>query len=167
VPSTSSISSSTSSTQTLSPAPSSSTTPEPTFAKSSSSSSSSNPADYVVDPFSHTQINSNNLNLPAPDTNKRWLFAPRSGHAALYSGIRSLRENEDENLLHIGWTGPILDTNNSNTSNNNMKVNGGSGLNEDMKQALMEELKPHHCVPVLMEDKVAIGSYDGYCKTGE
>ncbi|KAJ3407202.1 threalose-6-phosphate phosphatase [Chytridiales sp. JEL 0842] len=101
------------------------------------------------------QQNQSEILTPPP---KRWNLQPRYGNSALYSGIRSLRENEDEHLLHIGWPGAI-------TESSTQKPVGWAQVGSADRQELVKELKTHQCVPVWLDDKVASGGYDGYCKT--
>ncbi|KAH0826768.1 glycosyltransferase family 20 protein [Lanmaoa asiatica] len=119
---------------------------------------------------------------------KRWKFAPRYGHAAMNSGIRSLSATHDQ--LIVGWTGDILSVLSVGAAS--ADENGGSVDDEEQcipshlvsradREALQAELVGYdedgqgqgiggnkgklEYVPVWLEDKVAHGHYEGYCKT--
>ena len=102
-----------------------------------------------------------------------WVLTPRYGHDAMISGIRSLAATHEQ--LIIGWTGDIETT----TPGERISA---SLISEAEKAVLEESLKEFHpwepdpddgscCavtyVPVWLEDKVAHGHYDGYCKQSE
>ncbi|KAG1729291.1 glycosyltransferase family 20 protein [Suillus lakei] len=108
---------------------------------------------------------------PAPLAQpERWKLTPRYGHSAMTSGIRSLSVTHEQVIL--GWTGDILSP--------GAPPDGNSSPDED-KDALDIELtqytdknglttpepetgKPITYLPLWMEDNVAHGHYDGYCK---
>ncbi|KIK42410.1 glycosyltransferase family 20 protein [Suillus luteus UH-Slu-Lm8-n1] len=130
------------------------------------------------------------LTLPAQP--ERWKLTPRYGHSAMTSGIRSLSVTHEQVIL--GWTGDILspaappDGNSSPDGD----VNPSTGervpsvrdripsarISQEDKDALDVELaqytdknglepetsKPITYLPLWMEDNVAHGHYDGYCK---
>ncbi|KAF8633173.1 hypothetical protein AX17_004674 [Amanita inopinata Kibby_2008] len=97
-----------------------------------------------------------------------WTLGPRYGHAAMISGIRSLSATHEQ--LIIGWTGDIL----SATPNEKMSSDAVSAANmaalEDAlktyqpKESEGEDASKTQYVPVWLNDKVAHGHYDGYCK---
>lgn len=112
---------------------------------------------------------------------KRWKLAPRYGHAAMFSGIRSLSATHDQ--LIVGWTGDIMSVPNGATSNpeENVAPSGervpSAQVTQAGRDALEAELVGYDddgqgttgahkidYVPVWLEDKVAHGHYDGYCK---
>ncbi|KAF8137714.1 glycosyltransferase family 20 protein [Boletus edulis] len=114
---------------------------------------------------------------------RRWKFAPRYGHAAMISGIRSLSATHDQ--LIVGWTGDILsvpsggaasaEEDSGNTSDGEQRIPSHLVSQAD-REALETELVGYdedgqgnkgklECVPVWLEDKVAHGHYEGYCKT--
>ncbi|KAG9310012.1 glycosyltransferase family 20 protein [Chiua virens] len=119
---------------------------------------------------------------------KRWKLAPRYGHAAMISGIRSLSATHDQ--LVVGWTGDILSLPSEGAAS--AEENPGSAgsvehqipshlVSQADKEALQTELVGYdedgqgqgiegnkgklEYVPVWLEDKVAHGHYEGYCKT--
>ncbi|KAH7928571.1 trehalose 6-phosphate phosphatase [Leucogyrophana mollusca] len=101
----------------------------------------------------------------------RWKLAPRYGHAAMISGIRSLSSTHDQ--LIIGWTGDIQ------SGADEERVIPSKSVDQADKDALGSELAAYDhggegdaeeerkitYVPVWMDDDVAHGHYDGYCKT--
>ncbi|KIJ59944.1 glycosyltransferase family 20 protein [Hydnomerulius pinastri MD-312] len=107
----------------------------------------------------------------------RWKLAPRYGHAAMISGIRSLSATHDQ--LIIGWTGDILSPPSS-TSPDEDTIIPSHLVSQADRDALEAELVGYDddgkvdgaqgkidYVPVWLEDKVAHGHYDGYCKTSD
>ena len=121
---------------------------------------------------------------------KRWKLAPRYGHTAMISGIRSLSTTHDQ--LIVGWTGDILSVpsegaataeENDGTSGNGEQQIPSHLVSQADRDALEAELVGYDedgqgrgiegnkgkikYVPVWLEDKVAHGHYDGYCKTSE
>ncbi|KAH7909154.1 trehalose 6-phosphate phosphatase [Hygrophoropsis aurantiaca] len=99
----------------------------------------------------------------------RWKLAPRYGHAAMISGIRSLSETHEQ--LIVGWTGDIQ------SGIDEDKTIPSQSIDQADRDALEQELAVHvgtdgdeeehktTYVPVWMDDKIAHGHYDGYCKT--
>jgi trehalose 6-phosphate synthase/phosphatase len=120
----------------------------------------------------------------------KWTIAGRQGHAAMISGIRSLSATHEQVI--IGWTGDILRPHTTScTSWRHMShefsydwLASAAGerakvstdvLSEEDKASLAEtiaEYDPEELedkgktkyVPVWLDDKVAHGHYDGYCK---
>jgi trehalose 6-phosphate synthase/phosphatase len=89
----------------------------------------------------------------------------------MISGIRSLSATHEQ--LIIGWTGDIE----TNTPGERVPMNS---ISQEDKYSLQDALatytpreadpdddKKTHYVPVWLDDKVAHGHYDGYCKTSE
>jgi len=108
----------------------------------------------------------------------RWKLAPRYGHAAMFSGIRALSATHEQ--LIVGWTGDITAVPSAGTPGSE----GTSGepvpcaqVTQADRNALDAELIGYdedghgahkiEYVPVWLEDKVAHGHYDGYCKMSE
>ncbi|KAI3614064.1 glycosyltransferase family 20 protein [Moniliophthora roreri] len=121
-----------------------------------------------------------------------WTLSPRYGHAAMISGIRSL-SNTHEQLI-IGWTGDIVASSPSSTASGSSNPSSktpsvstntipATTISDTEKQDLDDALKEYTpkeshpdpdddktgrkeltYVPVWMNDKVAHGHYDGYCK---
>ena len=97
----------------------------------------------------------------------RWTVGPRWGHSAMFSGIHSLG---DEQVI-VGWTGDLY--RGSATSDEPIKIPTPSISDEDRKDLeetvgkwKAEEGNAKY-VPVFLDDEVAHGHYDGYCKTSE
>ncbi|KAG1748389.1 trehalose 6-phosphate phosphatase [Suillus paluster] len=134
---------------------------------------------------------------PAPPSQpERWKLAPRYGHSAMTSGIRSLSVTHEQ--LILGWTGDILSpATPSDGADGDVNPSTGervpsvrdripaSRISQEDKDALNVELanytdkngfipssadkrdeigKPITYLPLWMEDNVAHGHYDGYCK---
>ncbi|KAK0203723.1 trehalose 6-phosphate phosphatase [Desarmillaria ectypa] len=105
---------------------------------------------------------------PGSNGSSAWTLVPRYGHSAMISGIRSLAATHEQ--LIVGWTGDI----HSPVPNEHIPENT---ISESDKQALDEALRTYQpkesdpdddkktvYVPVWLDDKVAHGHYDGYCK---
>ncbi|THH14614.1 hypothetical protein EW146_g5739 [Bondarzewia mesenterica] len=99
----------------------------------------------------------------------KWSLTTRQGHAAMISGIRSLSATHEQ--LIIGWTGDIESPIPS-SGGEKLKIPSNS-LSEEDKTALEEEIAKFETeeddgkttyVPIWLDDKVAHGHYDGYCK---
>ena len=121
---------------------------------------------------------------PSSVPSRRWKFAPRYGHAAMISGIRSLSATHDQ--LIVGWTGDVLSLPSEGAAS--AEEHGEHCIPSHLvshadKEALEAELAGYdedgrgqgiegnkgklEYVPVWLEDKVAHGHYEGYCKTSE
>ncbi|KAG2028213.1 hypothetical protein BDR03DRAFT_1030914 [Suillus americanus] len=130
--------------------------------------------------------------LALPTQPERWKLTPRYGHSAMTSGIRSLSVTHEQVIL--GWTGDVLspaappDGNSSPDGDVNPSTGErvpsvrdripSSRISQEDKDALDLELahytdknglepessKPISYLPLWMEDNVAHGHYDGYCK---
>ncbi|KAF8878174.1 hypothetical protein CPB84DRAFT_1817530 [Gymnopilus junonius] len=91
-----------------------------------------------------------------------WSLSPRHGHAAMISGILSLSHTHEQ--LIVGWTGDIESSAASASS-----PTGATREREAFEEALKayrpkERDRKTKYVPVWLDDKVAHGHYDGYCK---
>ncbi|KAF9438868.1 threalose-6-phosphate phosphatase [Entomortierella beljakovae] len=84
------------------------------------------------------------------------ILDPRSGHSALYSGIRSL-EKEFE-IIQLGWVGEIADQDGFIVPSKNLSVKH----KQSIKRRLFEREK---VVPIFLDDDRAAGHYEGYCKS--
>jgi len=97
--------------------------------------------------------------------NAGWSLAPRHGHAAMISGIRSLSHSHEQ--LIVGWTGDIESSSGDMIPANTVT----QAQREEFDEALKTECDPDDArvryVPVWLDDKVAHGHYDGYCKQSE
>ena len=110
--------------------------------------------------------------VPAADTQSdsntpRWILGTRWGHSAMFSGIQSL-SNANEQLI-VGWTGDL--ERGSASTGEKVKV-PLSSVSDDDRKALTAAIEAHKTedgptkyVPVWLDDKIAHGHYDGYCKT--
>ncbi|QRV91345.1 glycosyltransferase family 20 protein [Ceratobasidium sp. AG-Ba] len=101
-----------------------------------------------------------------------WLLAPRRGHTTMTSGIRSLSTTHEQ--LIVGWTGEFR------TVANDDRVSSDSLSHED-RATLEKEYASYDSTdagavaderperikykPVWLDDAVAAGHYEGYCKT--
>ncbi|KAF9103833.1 threalose-6-phosphate phosphatase [Mortierella sp. AM989] len=84
------------------------------------------------------------------------ILEQRRGHAALYSGVMSLRK--DMEMIQIGWIGELDDRDGY--------VVPSKGLTESHKVALKDKLwQKEKIVPIFLDDSHAAGHYEGYCKT--
>ncbi|KAI0000127.1 glycosyltransferase family 20 protein [Russula compacta] len=106
---------------------------------------------------------------PGDNPSPRWSLSGRQGHAAMISGIRSLSAKHEQ--LIVGWVGDI-ESPNTNSAGEKIMIPTTS-LSEEDKTALEEQLASFKSedeevkmtyVPILLDDKVAHGHYDGYCK---
>lgn len=97
-----------------------------------------------------------------------WSLSPRYGHSAMISGIRSLSQTHEQ--LIVGWTGDILS---SSSLTDNVPVDTISAddrasfqdaLNGYVPDSDDEQDREAKYVPVWLDDKVAHGHYDRYCK---
>lgn len=99
---------------------------------------------------------------------QRWLISPRWGHSAMYSGIQSLGAAAQEQVI-VGWTGDL--ERGAASTGEKVKIPAAS-VSESDRAALVEAIETHKSedgpikyVPVFLDDDVAHGHYDGYCKT--
>ncbi|KAJ7785336.1 trehalose 6-phosphate phosphatase [Mycena maculata] len=97
-----------------------------------------------------------------------WTLVPRYGHAAMISGIRSLAATHEQ--LIIGWTGDIQSTvPGERVPTETVTESDRAALEEALKTYQPKESDPDDdrktvYVPVWLDDQVAHGHYDGYCK---
>ncbi|KAF8631770.1 hypothetical protein AX15_002206 [Amanita polypyramis BW_CC] len=97
-----------------------------------------------------------------------WTLTPRYGHAAMISGIHSLSATHEQ--LIVGWTGDIL----SAAPNEKISADAVSAIDRTALEEALRAYQPKESegeddgktqyVPVWLDDKVAHGHYDGYCK---
>jgi trehalose 6-phosphate synthase/phosphatase len=104
------------------------------------------------------------------ETASVWSLTPRFGHAAMISGIRSLSHTHEQ--LIVGWTGDVQ----SPTGTDKVPVDTISQQERNNYESALRAFQPKEqdpdderdqktiYVPVWLEDKVAHGHYDGYCK---
>lgn len=110
-----------------------------------------------------------------------WNLAPRYGHAAMISGIMSLSATHEQ--IIVGWTGDIMNpsaaanTSAGNPSTDRIPSASLSPQDKDLLEAEIKHFQPKDgdpdldksvgkttYIPVWLDDKVAHGHYDGYCK---
>ncbi|KAF8196101.1 trehalose-6-phosphate phosphatase [Pholiota molesta] len=98
-----------------------------------------------------------------------WSFAPRHGHAAMISGIRSLSATHEQ--LIVGWTGDIFTSPTDKVPVDSVTPQQRADFEAALKTYHPKESDPDDerdgktkYVPVWLDDKVAHGHYDGYCK---
>ncbi|KIM37046.1 glycosyltransferase family 20 protein [Hebeloma cylindrosporum] len=98
-----------------------------------------------------------------------WSLAPRHGHAAMISGIRSLSHSHEQ--LIVGWTGDIQSSSTETTPSDSISQKQREEFEFALKDYHPKESDPDDerdrktkYVPVWLDDKVAHGHYDGYCK---
>jgi trehalose 6-phosphate synthase/phosphatase len=127
-----------------------------------------------------------NVALPeVVDESGKWQLSPRRGHTAMVSGIRSLCDTHEQVVL--AWTGDIEVGNSppgvATVHRDTVKV---SNLTQEDKASLEVAIgsytapedvnivnidgapkKKTTYVPVFLDDKIAHGHYEGYCKTSE
>jgi trehalose 6-phosphate synthase/phosphatase len=107
---------------------------------------------------------------PSPPS-PAWTINPRYGHAAMISGIRSLTSTHEQ--LIIGWTGDIVSpTPGEHITPDSVSMEDRAKLEEALSTYQPKESDPDDerkttYVPVWLDDKVAHGHYDGYCKQSE
>lgn len=107
---------------------------------------------------------------PEPKPTSVWSLSPRYGHAAMISGIGSLSQTHEQ--LIVGWTGDFQ----SPTGTDKIPMDT---ISQQERNDFETTLREYHSkesdpddendqrtmyVPVWLEDKVAHGHYDGYCK---
>jgi trehalose 6-phosphate synthase/phosphatase len=105
---------------------------------------------------------------PQSTSQSAWTLSQRYGHSAMVSGIRSLAATHEQFV--IGWTGDVL-------SPTPGEIISESSISQEDRESLEGALKEYqskeedeakiHYVPVWLNDKVAHGHYEGYCKTSE
>jgi trehalose 6-phosphate synthase/phosphatase len=105
---------------------------------------------------------------PSNEPTPTWTLAPRYGHNAMISGIRSLSATHEQVI--VGWTGDIQSpSTGENVPTNSVPDEDRSALEEALstwqpREADPDDDKKTKYVPVWMDDKVAHGHYDGYSK---
>ena len=110
----------------------------------------------------------------------RWQLATRHGHSALVSGIASLTSTHEQ--LFVGWTGDVYagPVRAADQEDRPKLRSGDIGTAErrELEEILgdielappkdkEQERKKLKYVPVWLDDKIAHGHYDGYCKQSE
>ncbi|KAG9087817.1 threalose-6-phosphate phosphatase [Ceratobasidium sp. UAMH 11750] len=105
---------------------------------------------------------------PAP----AWLLAPRRGHTTMTSGIRSLSTTHEQ--LIVGWTGEFRTVaNDDRVPTNSVSAEDRAALEQELATyqptdagaVADERLDRVKYKAVWLDDAVATGHYEGYCKT--
>lgn len=94
-----------------------------------------------------------------------WSLSPRYGHSAMISGIRSLSQTHEQ--LIVGWTGDIMSSTDNvpvDTISADDRASFQDALNGYVPDSDDEQDCEAKYVPVWLDDKVAHGHYDRYCK---
>ena len=95
-----------------------------------------------------------------------WSISPCYGHSAMISGIRSLSQTHEQ--LIVGWTGDIMSSADDNvpvdTISADDKASFQDALDGYVPDSDEEQDSAAKYVPVWLDDKVAHGHYDRYCK---
>ena len=98
-----------------------------------------------------------------------WTLTPRHGHAAMISGIRSLSHSHEQ--LIVGWTGDIFSSPTDKVPVDSITPQNRADFEDALNNHLPKESDPDDerdrktkYIPVWLDDKVAHGHYDGYCK---
>ena len=132
----------------------------------------SNPTDGFG-PFSSSPSSEENLStfeqVNGVAVSPVWSLAPRHGHAAMISGIRSLSHSHEQ--LIVGWTGDIYSSPTETVIPDSISQKEREDFEAALKDYHPKESDPDDerdrktkYVPVWLDDKVAHGHYDGYCK---
>ncbi|KAJ1998591.1 hypothetical protein GGI04_004934, partial [Coemansia thaxteri] len=91
-----------------------------------------------------------------PEEPYQWTVSRRSGHTAMYAGIRSLSEHPNTECIQLGWIG------------NYRSLDGQEHpcdlLSEESRANIATALEPHCAVPVFISEDIANGHYEGYSK---
>lgn len=96
--------------------------------------------------------------LPALGESPSWRLSQRQGHSAMYAGIDSLKQNY--RTLYVGSTGNIVSTVKDHIP--------ADKVTEDERESLCQLLmSKHSVVPLFIDDHLAHGHYEGYCKQGK
>lgn len=88
----------------------------------------------------------------------QWRLSLRRGHSAMYAGIDSLKAQYPS--LYIGATGNIVSE-----TRDHVAAEQLTDRERDSLRSLL--LAKHDMVPVFIDDKLAYGHYEGYCKQGK
>ncbi|KAL1663935.1 glycosyltransferase family 20 protein [Schizophyllum commune] len=138
-------------------------------------------ASGLISPPATPPVRPSDLESKTDGAAKHWTLGVRYGHAAMISGIKSL--SRTRNQVIIGWTGdiPRAPASAGATAGTSSAASVPSNaITQEDKDALVEALAEYsknepqeECegakheigyVPVWLDDKVAHGHYDGYCK---
>ena len=152
------------------------------------------PSPPSTPPQQPTDITAHSSDAPENTLQPKWSLSSRQGHAAMISGIRSLSTTHEQVI--VGWIGDIETPNTTSGMSNilfpllmdltdqfsrfslagdKIKVPSTS-LSEQDKVSLEEAISNFKSededtrtsyVPLFLDDKVAHGHYDGYCKQSE
>jgi trehalose 6-phosphate synthase/phosphatase len=118
-------------------------------------------------PESDTKLEDNFQSIRVKEDAPIWTLSSRYGHSAMVSGIRSLSATHEQ--LIVGWIGDINSTHGERIPEEDIGLSDKVALDEALQQFQPKESDPDDdkkttYIPVWMNDKVAHGHYDGYCK---
>lgn len=110
------------------------------------------------------------VSCPSPSSARGvWSLAPRYGHSAMISGIRSSSTIHEQ--IIVGWTGDIhfADSQEEKVTADAISREDKVAYEDALKNWAPKESDPDDdkkttYVPVWLDDRVAHGHYDGYCK---
>jgi trehalose 6-phosphate synthase/phosphatase len=104
---------------------------------------------------------------PSSSSAPVWSLSPRYGHSAMISGIRSLSQTHEQ--LIVGWTGDIMSLTDDNVPVDSISADDRASFQDALNGYVPDsddddQDKGAKYVPVWLDDKVAHGHYDRYCK---
>ncbi|KAJ2489541.1 hypothetical protein IWW37_003887 [Coemansia sp. RSA 2050] len=91
-----------------------------------------------------------------PEEPYQWTVSRRSGHTAMYAGIRSLNEHPNTDCTQLGWIGYY--------KGRDGQERACDSLSAESRANIVEALKPFDAVPVFIDEGTANGHYEGYSK---
>ncbi|KAJ2162076.1 hypothetical protein GGF46_000951 [Coemansia sp. RSA 552] len=91
-----------------------------------------------------------------PEEPYTWKVSRRSGHTAMYAGIRALGERPNTACTQVGWIGNYRDLKGD--------EHPCEGLSDESRANICNELAKHSAVPVFVDEDTANGHYEGYSK---
>ncbi|GAA6002877.1 uncharacterized protein JCM10292_001351 [Rhodotorula paludigena] len=113
------------------------------------------------DSLAHTRAHT-----PAPGSipqqqTHRWVLHPRRGHAALNSGLRSLK---DRPLLVVGRPDDLLSSDGELLGQNSLSDEAKKDLEQGLRKMAGDSEEGIGCVPVWLDDGLHGRFYEGMCK---
>ncbi|GAA5853028.1 hypothetical protein JCM8547_004777 [Rhodosporidiobolus lusitaniae] len=91
----------------------------------------------------------------------RWVLHPRRGHAALNSGLRSLK---DRQLLVVGRADDLMNADGDVLGQNDLSDDAKRDLERGLRKMAGDSEEGIGCVPVWLEDGLHTRFYEGMCK---
>ncbi|KAF9009898.1 trehalose 6-phosphate phosphatase [Cyathus striatus] len=122
------------------------------------------PGEVPASPIEASEENLNHEDGEWKGSKNPWVLTPRYGHAAMISGIRSLSATHEQ--LIVGWTGDIVSSSEHVDVSDEEKALLEEALRSGTppKEGDVDDDERMVYAPVWLEDAVAHGHYDGYCK---